>query len=108
MFTQEGRKIRTTDLFFPFEQKDQVDWQLPLLTKRFFDAKNVRQHLALIVGRTTRPDFAFANFRFKWWILPQGQRVDWLHIIVAINKHRLAIRTMFIPRDHNRMPRRLM
>ena len=100
---EERREVRAADLLLAFEQEGQVHRQLAFFLQRLFHAEDVGQHLALVVGRAAGPDLAVADLRFEGRGGPEGEGIDRLDVVVAVNQHRLAVGAVLVACDHHRM-----
>ena len=81
-------EVRRADFFLAFEDDLHVDRQLAGLLQVRLDGLEVHEHLALVVGRSARVDLAVADGRLKGRRLPQLDRIDRLHVVVAVEKDR--------------------
>ena len=81
-------EVRRTDFFLAFEDDLHVDWQLAGLLQVGLDGLEMHEHLTLVVGRSARVNLAVADGGLKGRRLPQLDRIDRLHVVVAVEKHR--------------------
>src|ERR1700748_2526687 len=85
---EETSQIRAANFFFAFHQKDQVDRQIAPFPQGRFNAKNVRQNLTFVVGRSTGKDFAISYHRLERRCLPKVQRIGGVKVVGAIDQDR--------------------
>ena len=86
MLCEEGREIRRADLLFALEEKDHVHRQVTVGFQGFLDAEEVGEMLALVVGRSAGVDLVTDEGRFEGRGIPFGNRIDRLHVVVAIDQ----------------------
>ena len=79
-------KIRRADLFFTFKTYLDVDRQASARSHMRFDRGQMHQRLALVVHRTAAVDLSIADRRFERRRAPQFDRVDRLHVVVAVDQ----------------------
>ena len=86
MGLDEVVEVGGPDFLLAFEDDLHVDRELPGLLQVRLDGLEVHEDLALVVGRAARVDLAVANGGFKRRRLPQLERVDRLHVVVAVEE----------------------
>ena len=79
-------EVGRADLFFPLEDDLHVDRQPAVLLQVRFNRLEVHEDLPLVVGRAARVDFAVADGRLEGRGFPQLDRVDRLHVVVAVEE----------------------
>ena len=72
----------------PSRMTSDVDRQLAVLLQVRLDGLEVHEDLALVVGRAARVDLAVAHGGFERRRLPQLDRIDRLHVVVAVEEDR--------------------
>ena len=80
-------QVGAADFFFAFEDQLDVHRQAAVLLQVRFDGLEVHEHLALVVGRAARVDLAVADRRLERRRLPQVERIDRLHVVVAVEEN---------------------
>ena len=100
---EEIAQIAAADLFLAFDDEVQINRQLAILLDRLLHAEDVREDLPFVVGRAAREDVAILQHRIEWRRIPELERIGRLHIVVAVNHHRLAAGLMFVLRPHDWM-----
>ena len=88
MGLDEVVEVGGADLLFALEDDLHVDRELAGLLQVRLDGLEVHEHLSLVVGRSARVDLAVADRRLKGRRLPQLDRVDRLHVVVAVEEDR--------------------
>ena len=81
-------EVDAADLLFAFEDDLHVHRQAAVLLEMRLDRLEVHEHLALVVGRAARVDLAVADRRLERRRLPQLERIDRLHVVVAVEEDR--------------------
>ena len=84
----KSSRLRGADFLFAFEDDLDVDRQPAVLLQVRLDRLEVHEHLALVVGRAARVDLAVADRRLERRRLPQVERIDRLHVVVAVEQDR--------------------
>ena len=79
-------EIRGADFFLPLEDDAHVDGQPAVLLEVRFDGLEVHEDLALVVGGPARVDLAVAHGRLERRGVPELQRIDRLHVVVAVEE----------------------
>ena len=82
------------DFLFAFDDQLDVDRQLAGLLEVRLDRLEVHEHLALVVGGAARVDLAVADRRLERRRFPQIERIDRLHVVVAVEQDRRRARRM--------------
>jgi hypothetical protein len=77
-------KTGPADLFFSFDQDLDVDRQPSRYLEPGLDRFEVREHLALVVGRSPSIEVAVSNGRFERRRQPRLQWLGWLNVVVAV------------------------
>ena len=90
-------EVLGTDLFFALDDELEVDRQPGAGLQQRFGGLDVREDLALVVRRAAPVQVIAAHFGLERVGLPQAERIDGLHIIVAIHQHRRASRACAQP-----------
>ena len=72
------------DLFFALDQETYVDGQPIFRSEPGFNALDVRERLAFVVGRTAGVDVAIASRGLEGRGLPKIERIGGLHVVVAV------------------------
>ena len=108
MLFEKRHEIRRTDLFFSFNEKNDVERQPPFFLNRLFGTKEVDKMLSLVISTSSAPDLTVAKLRFKWRRVPKLYGINWLHIVVPVYQHGSSPLLMLISSDHNRMFRSLV
>ena len=100
-------EVRAADLFLALENDPDVHRQPAVLLQVRLDGLEVHEDLALVVGRAARVDLAVADGRLERRRLPQVERIDRLHVVVAVEQdRRRALRAEPVA-VHDRIARRL-
>ena len=81
-------EVRAADLFLALEDDPDVHRQLAVLLQMRLDRLEVHEDLALVVGRSAGVDLAVADRRLEGRRLPQVERIDRLHVVVAVEQNR--------------------
>ena len=81
-------RLRGADFLFAFEDDLDVHRQAAVLLQVRLDRLEVHEDLALVVGRAARVDLAVAHRRLERRRLPQVERIDRLHVVVAVEEDR--------------------
>ena len=101
-------QIGAADLLLALDQHDQVDRQIAGLLQGLLHAENMRENLALVIAGAARGDDAVLDAGIEWGPMPEIERIDRLHVVVAIDQDG---RTSCFPRStphDDRMPWRFM
>ena len=85
-------EMRAADFLLALDEHDQIHRQFALFAQRLLDAEDVREDLPLVVRRAARKDDAVLDPRLERRRLPQLQRIDRLHVVVAVDHHRAPAR----------------
>ena len=83
---EKRREIRAADFLLALDQHDEIHRQIALLLHRLLDAEDVREDLPLVIARAARGDDAVLDAGIERRTMPQIERVDRLHIIVAVKQ----------------------
>ena len=102
------REVLAADFFLALDQEDQVHRQLAFFAQRLADAEDVREDLALVVRRAARINDSVAHDGLEWRRGPLGERLDRLHVVVAVDHHRAAAGLVLVARGDDGMPSRRM
>ena len=81
-------EVDAADFLLAFEDELHVHRQPAVLLQVRLDRLEVHEHLALVVGGAARVDLAVADRRLERRRLPQLQRIDRLHVVVAVEQDR--------------------
>ncbi len=81
-------EVRGADFFFAFDHDFDVDGQLAVDAQVRLDRGDVHQALALVVDRAATVQLAVAHRRVERRRRPQLERVDRLHVVMAVDQHR--------------------
>ena len=100
-------EVDAADFFFAFEDELDVHRQPAVLLQVRFDRLEVHEHLALVVGRAARVDLAVADGRLERRRLPEVERIDRLHVVVAVEEDRRRARRAEPVAVDDRIARRL-
>ena len=107
MVADELVEMLAADFLLALDEELDVARQAAGLLQVRLDGLDVHEHLALVVGRAARIDLAVAHGRFERRRRPQVDRVDRLHVVVAVEENRrLAGRVEPVAVD-DRVSRRL-
>ncbi len=104
MRAQERREMRTADLLLALDEKNQVHRQIALRLQRLDDALDVGENLPLVIARPARGDDAVLHAGLKRRVMPEHERVDRLHVVVAVNQHGRPALAMRPAREHHEWP----
>ena len=85
-------EVDAADFLFALEDDLDVHRQPAVLLQVRFDRLEVHEDLALVVGGAARVDLAVAHGRLERRRLPQIERVDRLHVVVAVEENRRRAR----------------
>ena len=77
--------MRTADFFLAFEEKFQVDRNIPGCFKPGRCGEQLQIELSLVIGRTARIKTAINNLRAERRVVPHRDGIHWLHIVVPID-----------------------
>ena len=88
MGLDEVVEIGGADFLLALEDDADVDRQAAVLLQVRFDGLEVHEDLALVVGGAARVDLAVADRRLERRRLPQLDRIDRLHVVVAVEEDR--------------------
>ena len=100
-------EVHAADFFFALDEELDVERQAAGLLQVRLDRLDVHEHLALVVGGAARVDLAVAHRRLERRAGPQIDRIDRLHVVVAVEEdRRLARRVQPVAVD-DRIARRV-
>ena len=85
-------EMGAADFLFAFENDLHVHRQAAVLLHVRLDRLEVHEDLALVVGRAARVDLAVADRRLERRRHPEIQRIDRLHVVVAVEQDRRRVR----------------
>ena len=88
MGADEVFEMRAADLLLAFDEDADVARQPPRLLHVRFDSLEVHEHLALVVGRPAGVELAVAHRGLERRRRPQLQRIDRLHVVMAVEEDR--------------------
>ncbi len=94
-------------LLLPFHDQLQVERELATHRKHQLDALEVHPHLALVVDRPAPVEVAVANLRLERGRPPLLERVNGLHVVVAVDERGRELRVDDSLGVDGRMARRL-
>ncbi len=80
-------EVRRADLFLAFHHDFQIDRQRSARVHVCVDGGQMHHDLSLVVDGAASEDLAVAHVAFERRRLPQIERVDRLHVVVAVNEH---------------------
>ena len=80
--------MRASDLLLALDEELEVERQAPGLLHVRLDRLDVHEDLALVVRRAARVDLAVAHRRLERRRRPEIQRIDRLHVVVAVEEDR--------------------
>ncbi len=107
MAAHELIEVDAADFLFSLENDLDVHRQAPVLFQVRLDGLQVHEHLTFVVGRPAREYFAVANRRFEWRRFPELERIDGLHVVVAIKQNGRRAGGTEPVAVHNRVARRI-
>ncbi len=94
-------EVDAADFLFALDEEPDIDGQAARLLDVRLDRLDVHEHLALVVRRPARVDFAVANRGFKGGRGPEFEGVDRLNVVVpVIQDRRLAWRAKPVAVHH--------
>ena len=85
-------EVKAADLLFAFENTLDVHRQPAGLLHVGLDGLEVHEDLPLVVGRPARVNLPLAHRRLERRRFPQVERVDGLHVVVAVEEDRRRAR----------------
>ena len=100
-------EVLAADFLFALEDELHVHRQPAVLLEMRLDRLEVHEHLALVVGRAAGVDLAVADRRLERRRLPQVERIDRLHVVVAVEEDRRRARRAQPVAVDDRIARRL-
>ncbi len=86
MILDEVVEVRGSDFLFALEDDLHVDRQLAGLLQVRLDGLEVHEDLALVIGRAACVDLSVADSRLEWRRFPELERIDGLHVVVAVEE----------------------
>ena len=107
MLLDEVVEIRGADFLLAFEDDLDVHRQAAVLLQVRLDRLEVHEDLPLVVGRAARVNLAVADGRLERRRLPEVERIDRLHVVVAVEEDRRRARRAKPVAVHDREARRL-
>ena len=90
------------DLLLALEQDDDVAWQAAGDRQPRLDRQKLGQMLPLVVAHAPPPYAAVAYFRLEWRRYPGVKRVGRLHVVMAVEQSRRALRTLSVAAVYER------
>ena len=81
-------EVDAADLLLALDEELDVERQAAALLQVRLDRLDVHEHLALVVGGAARVDLAVAHGRLERRAGPQLDRIDRLHVVVAVEEDR--------------------
>ena len=104
----EPIEVLATDLLLAFENELEVDRELSRLLQGRFHGFHVHEDLPFVIRGPARVDLPFTHRCLEGRRHPFGERIDWLHIVVAVKEDRWDIVSSVEPVGiHDRVARRL-
>ena len=103
---EEGFQIRAADLFFTFDEKDDVHRQIGVRGDGFAQTLQMSHELAFVVRRAAAVNAAIADRGIESGRFPLVERLGGLHVVVAVNQNGAATGLMLVFGQHDRMARR--
>ena len=100
-------EMLAADFLLALDDELHVHRQASVLLQVRFDRLEVHEHLALVVGGAARVDLAVADRRLERRRLPEIQRIDRLHVVVAVEQNRRRTRRAEPVAVHHRIAGRL-
>ena len=85
-------EMKAPDFFLAFEKHFDVQRKPAGLLHVGFDGLEVHEDLPLVVGRTASVKLTLSNGRLERRGLPQLDRIDRLHVVVAVKENRRSAR----------------
>ena len=82
----ERLEVLAADFLFAFDEELHLQRQLAARLDPGFDALDVREHLAFVVGRAAGVDVAVADGRLERRADPFVERLGRLHVVVAVDQ----------------------
>src|SRR5271157_2594290 len=84
---QKRDQVWAADLFLTLEEALHVDRQRAARSHMGLDRLDMGEHLSLVVAGATTIQFLVADHRPERWYRPGRQRVDGLHVVMAVDQH---------------------
>ena len=81
-------EVQAADFLFTLEKHFDVERQTAGLLHVRFDSLEVHEDLPFVVGRAARVDLVLAHGRFERRRFPEVDRIDGLHVVVAVEEDR--------------------
>ena len=102
-------KVLAADFLLALGEDDHVHRQRAARREVRLERFDVEIELAFVVDRTAREDLAVAHRRLEGRAVPQLERLGGLHVVVAVDEHRLRARLGLAPfTDDDRVALRRM
>ncbi len=92
MRPDEVIEVDAADFFLSLDEEPDVERQAAGLLHVGLDRLDVHEHLALVVGRAARVNLAVAHGCLKRRRRPEIQRIDRLHVVMAVEENRRLAR----------------
>jgi hypothetical protein len=84
----------TSGLLLSFDKDAHIDRKCAIGSHEGFQGLKYEHSLAFVIDGPTRIEIVSTNCGLEWWRLPKVYRVNWLHVIVAIDENSRLSRSL--------------